>query len=910
MSSATITPSALMVPTCVLDAAGRIEAVNDDWRRFAEENGGDPVRTGMGVDYVAHCLIEPDVAVGVRGVLAGSIEHYSRRYPCHSPEEQRWFQLDVAAPKSGFGAIVRHVSVTGEVLAGRHAELLVREQAALRRVATAVAEGDEPAAIFQLVALEAAQMLGLRAGGVTRLLGNAWEVRGAYVRGAPGVPVGAFGPLVPGGEFERVAVTRMPVRVDRFPDGDPSPAARAGYRSFLVAPVVVGGAVWGAVSVGDDRALVLPAEAETVLGDFAHLVGVAIENAQQRADLAILASTDGLTGLANHRTFHELLGVEAAGAVATGGPLSVVLVDLNRFKSVNDRHGHQAGDRLLVEVARRLREASRVGDVLARVGGDEFALVLPGCGADDAERIIRVAQGDLAQIPAMDGHLVTVSGGIATLAPGADPDRLFERASAALVAAKGRLGDVVHYQPGHDALVVDLHLQREEIEALLDEPERLACVYQPIAELATGRVVGYEALTRVASPVPRGPDQWFAQAHRCGLGAELEALAARRALTGARQPIAGYLALNFSPSVLLSRAVAEVLPADLTGIVIELTENELITRDTKLRPVLDALRARGARIAIDDAGAGYAGLTQLMHVRPDLIKLDRALVGGIHLDPMKAALVESFVGFARRIGATLCAEGIENLEELRALADMDVRTGQGYCLARPGSPWAAVSAEAVAVCQDGLTAALADGDTGSLRDRLPLLEAVSRRLAGAQTLDQVADVTGDVGEEIGADEVWLSVWDVADDAVVTVSRDAWAATGERFRLDDYPATREVLAQQRALVVHTDDPDADPSELVYLRQERFRSVLLVPIVAQGRALGLLEAFTRSNRPWARSDIQRARLVCNQLGAVIESHGNKHPEHPTSPTPASPPAARPAYLGPSGTTLLAGHRREPG
>ena len=152
---------------------------------------------------------------------------------------------------------------------------------------------------------------------------------------------------------------------------------------------------------------------------------------------------------------------------------------------------------------------------------------------------------------------------------------------------------------------------------------------------------------------------------------------------------------------------------------------------------------------------------------------------------------------------------------------------------------------------------------------------MSRRLAGAKTLDQVADVTGDVGEEIGADEVWISVWDVADDEIVTVSRDAWAATGERFRLIDYPATRDVLVQQRVLVVHVDDRDADPSELVYLRQERFRSALLVPIIAHGRTLGLLEAVTRADRAWAPRDIERAALACNRLGAVTESHGNSHP-----------------------------------
>ena len=151
-------------------------------------------------------------------------------------------------------------------------------------------------------------------------------------------------------------------------------------------------------------------------------------------------------------------------------------------------------------------------------------------------------------------------------------------------------------------------------------------------ELATGRVCGYEALARIDGEPVRRPDQWFAQAHRAGLGAELEALALRAALAVAGRPAGTFLALNVSPGALLAPPVADALPDDLSGYVIELTEHELFTAEGALEACLAELRARGARVALDDAGAGYAGLQQLIRVAPDILKIDRSLVHGAHSD--------------------------------------------------------------------------------------------------------------------------------------------------------------------------------------------------------------------------------------------------------------------------------------
>jgi EAL domain-containing protein (putative c-di-GMP-specific phosphodiesterase class I) len=207
-------------------------------------------------------------------------------------------------------------------------------------------------------------------------------------------------------------------------------------------------------------------------------------------------------------------------------------------------------------------------------------------------------------------------------------------------------------------------------------------------------LIGFEALSRFNTEKQRSPDAWFNQAARCGRGLALEMAAINAALAGARsRPSGTYLSLNFSPSALGSPKLMSILPRNMSDIVIEVTEHELAADDAGLEEGLARMRARGARIAVDDAGAGYAGLNQVMRVQPDLIKLDRSLIEGVHSDSAKSALVEFFVMFARRVGAAVCTEGIETLDELRTLINLGVTYGQGFLLGRPGEPWVQVSPE-------------------------------------------------------------------------------------------------------------------------------------------------------------------------------------------------------------------------
>jgi EAL domain-containing protein (putative c-di-GMP-specific phosphodiesterase class I) len=240
--------------------------------------------------------------------------------------------------------------------------------------------------------------------------------------------------------------------------------------------------------------------------------------------------------------------------------------------------------------------------------------------------------------------------------------------------------------------------QRWSCRPLLADDDDLTVVFQPIVDLATAGVAGYEALSRF--PGTAAPDVWFAAAAEAGLGAELEALALTKALAALPDlPPDTFLTVNVSPHLLSSPPVAAALaaPATLRRVVVELTEHMPAGDLDVLHARTAALRSRGALIAIDDAGTGYAGLQQLAEIRPQLVKLDRALVTGIDTDPVKAALAEMVGTFTSRIDAWLLAEGIETPGELATFARLGVPLAQGWLFGRPTAHFAGLAPEVVAL---------------------------------------------------------------------------------------------------------------------------------------------------------------------------------------------------------------------
>jgi EAL domain-containing protein (putative c-di-GMP-specific phosphodiesterase class I)/CheY-like chemotaxis protein len=233
--------------------------------------------------------------------------------------------------------------------------------------------------------------------------------------------------------------------------------------------------------------------------------------------------------------------------------------------------------------------------------------------------------------------------------------------------------------------------EREHLDARRGEIERfvagegVSMAFQPIADLATGATVGLEALARFSSPPPRPPNEWFAEAVALALGVQLELTTVTQALRALpRVPEGVYLALNCSHRAAVSQELTALLAPHAERLVIEITEHEAIEDYDALVDALAPLRARGTRIAIDDAGAGFASLRHTLHIAPDIVKLDMSLTRDIGGDRTKRALAAALVSFAEEVGFTLVAEGIETREELDALRELGVACGQGFFLAEPG----------------------------------------------------------------------------------------------------------------------------------------------------------------------------------------------------------------------------------
>lgn len=227
---------------------------------------------------------------------------------------------------------------------------------------------------------------------------------------------------------------------------------------------------------------------------------------------------------------------------------------------------------------------------------------------------------------------------------------------------------------------------RERIERAL-APGGFSVVFQPIVDLDEGRCMGFEALTRFAGEPIRTPDVWFQEAHAVGLGVELELASVKLALH--HQPELSphaYLAVNVGPVAMNSPALPELLrSADAQRLVIELTEHAEIEDYASFTQAISAVRSTGARLAIDDTGAGVSSLAHILKLGPDVIKLDRALTTGIDHDPVRRALASSLVTFAEETGSHIVAEGIETASELAVLRSLGIRYGQGFYLGRPSS---------------------------------------------------------------------------------------------------------------------------------------------------------------------------------------------------------------------------------
>lgn len=412
------------------------------------------------------------------------------------------------------------------------------------------------------------------------------------------------------------------------------------------------------------------------------------------------AIRDPLTGLGNHRAFQEELDHAAAMAGRHDQPTTLLLIDVDDLKRINDTDGHAAGDEVLQAVSRVIATTSRRVDRAFRIGGDEFAILSAAASVDDGlalgRRILATAL-DRDRNPAQRPISLTI--GISAIpSPSADRHLLFRHADAALYWGKrhGRTDVQVYDARLHG--VADDERPPEELATAVEAiiaGRRLTPVFQPVFALTDGTCVGLEGLVRPQDGSGfRNAGALFVAAEAVNRTVELD-LAAIRELAGSAQWLAPaqYLAVNLSPRTLEARAFNphEVLGAlgqagiEPHRLVIELTEREAIEDFELLARNLAVFRRTGARIAADDVGAGNAGLQLLSQIDFDVIKIDLSLVqSGAILAPSRAVL-RALIEMARRRGAATVAEGIETPIQLETVRDLGIGVGQGFLLGVPSA---------------------------------------------------------------------------------------------------------------------------------------------------------------------------------------------------------------------------------
>jgi diguanylate cyclase (GGDEF)-like protein len=410
------------------------------------------------------------------------------------------------------------------------------------------------------------------------------------------------------------------------------------------------------------------------------------------------ALIDPLTGLGNHRAFQEEYARQIEEARRQGTAVSLILLDLDDLKRVNDELGHAGGDALLSAMGHLLGSAARRSDRAFRVGGDEFAILLPRTNLDTAALAAsRLLAAALEGWPIGEGRPFSFSAGVSSFPdPSTTGPRLHRHADAALYWSKrhGRT-DVQVYDPERHGQAGDERNSAELAAAVaaIATKRVLSPVYQPIFSLTTGLVVGHEALVR---PAPGAgfvdAESLFAAAEATGRTAELDR-ACLDVVAGAAGalPDHNYLAVNISPRTLESAEFSAAQVASIfaergiapSNLVLELTEREAVEDVVKLRRSIDACRELGIRIAADDVGAGNAGLRLLSEITFDIVKIDLSLVQSGALRDSAMAVLRALRELAVRSSATLVAEGIETAHQLEAVRGIGLTAGQGYLLGRP-----------------------------------------------------------------------------------------------------------------------------------------------------------------------------------------------------------------------------------
>ncbi|MCW2539277.1 MAG: hypothetical protein JWN95_1002 [Frankiales bacterium] len=435
-------------------------------------------------------------------------------------------------------------------------------------------------------------------------------------------------------------------------------------------------------------------------------------NAQSRVDLQdssdrSLASSlhDALTGLPNRVLLMDRLNHAFLRGLRRDTTAGVLFVDLDRFKTVNDLHGHAVGDELLVAVAHRLTPLLRLGDTLARLSGDEFVVLCEDLDTDgSAAQVAAIAErlcSALSQPFILTDHLVDISASVGFALASPDrytPEQLLHDADTAMYQAKRNGGNRTQiFEPNHQRIIDKQTGLAHDLRHGLALGQ-LHTVYQPIVETADGRIIGLEALLRWTHPVqgPVPPATLIPIAEQSGLITEIGAWILRQALADTKRwqrpggPLS--ISVNVSPVQLMSPGFATTVAAILAGsgldpalLTLEVTESVFVSDSDRALVVLQDLRRIGVRLALDDFGTGYSSLSYLLRFPIDIIKIDRSFITDLGQDRISHEIVSAIIRLSHGLGMSVTAEGVETAEQLQLLTELGCDSCQGYFFARPMS---------------------------------------------------------------------------------------------------------------------------------------------------------------------------------------------------------------------------------
>jgi diguanylate cyclase (GGDEF)-like protein len=431
-----------------------------------------------------------------------------------------------------------------------------------------------------------------------------------------------------------------------------------------------------------------------------HAIAVRDLQARKQAEqhIRFLAHYDSLTGIPNRSTFNRQLDQEIASALEKGRGLAVMCLDLDRFKDVNDLFGHAAGDAALKGVAKRITGALRDGQMLARLSGDEFAVIVPELSNPEAagriaENILEVLQAT-SEDPEADSPISTSIGIAICPNDGTDRQTLLSHADTALYRAKneGR-GTYRFFEASMGAAVRDRRLLEHDLRNAISG-EQLHLVYQPQKDITDGRIVGFEALLRWNHPT-RGnvpPGEFIPVAEESGIIPQIGEWVLRTACSEAAtwpQPL--IVAVNVSAVQIHNANFAHLVHEILfeTGLApgrleLEITETALVRDLNRALATLRRIKILGVRIAMDDFGTGYSSLSNLRAFPFDKIKIDGSFIKSVNVNDQAAAIVRSVLGLGRALRLPVLAEGVETTAELAFLESERCDQVQGYLLGRPG----------------------------------------------------------------------------------------------------------------------------------------------------------------------------------------------------------------------------------